>query len=318
MTLASAPGKIILFGEHAVVSGAVALGGAVDLRARAIIEDLPGSLLISANNLILSGFSLDKISDQITSDETYAIRYVLATLRKYDAKDISIKIESQIPLAAGMGSSAAVIVATVAALNSHLGLGLDTEDIAKDSHKIEKEVQQGLASRMDTGLATYGGHLLVSSGGIEPIVLPSLEIVVGDTGIPHDTRVLVEKVQELKERYPDTVGSIFKVIGAISASSVPLIREGRLQELGELMNVNHGLLEALGVGCRELSELVYAARGAGQALGAKLTGAGGGGCMIALPEPEQGESLMVALQRAGGMAYSVKTGCEGVRIEESK
>ena len=81
------------------------------------------------------------------------------------------------------------------------------------------------------------------------------------------------------------------------------------------MNINHGLLESLGVGTRELSELVYAARNAGGAYGAKLTGAGGGGCMIALPKPGPRDALMAALRQARGSAFAVKTGCEGVRQE---
>jgi mevalonate kinase len=82
------------------------------------------------------------------------------------------------------------------------------------------------------------------------------------------------------------------------------------------MNINHGLLEALGVGTRELSELVYAARGAGGALGAKITGAGGGGCMIALPSPGSNASLITAITQACGRAFLVRTGCDGVRLEE--
>ncbi|VVB72497.1 Mevalonate kinase [uncultured archaeon] len=318
MTSASAPGKVILFGEHAVVSGAAALGGAVDLRAKVTVEDLPGSLTISADDLILRGFSLDLVSGRIASAEALnAVRYVRAALQEFEARDLRVKIESEIPLAAGMGSSAAIVVATVAALNMHLGLALGTKDIAQISHMIEKKVQQGYGSPMDTALATFGGYLLVSTS-VMPIDLPALDIVVGYTGIPHDTRSEVEKVQSLLARYPDIVAPIFQAIGSISARSVPLIRDRKLLELGELMNVNHGLLEAVGVGSRELSELVYAARGAGNAIGAKLTGAGGGGCMIALPGPAGAEALMVALRQAKGLAYSVKTGCEGMRMEVGK
>jgi mevalonate kinase len=123
-------------------------------------------------------------------------------------------------------------------------------------------------------------------------------------------------VQDLKKRYSDLVDPIFQAIGAISERAVSLILEQNLVELGRLMNVNHGLLGALGVSTRELAELVYAARGAGGALGAKLTGAGGGGCMIALPGSAGIDALMVALRQARGDAFSVVTGCEGVRLED--
>jgi mevalonate kinase len=163
-------------------------------------------------------------------------------------------------------------------------------------------------------LATYGGYQRIADDN-QRLDLPPLEMVVGYTRLPHDTFSLVEKVQLLKERYPDLVGPIFQAIGAISERAAPLIREQRLKDLGELMDINHGLLEALGVGSRELSELVYAARNTGGALGAKLTGAGGGGCMIALPGMAGKDALLVALRQARGMAFAAMMGCEGVRLE---
>lgn len=315
MTTASAPGKIILFGEHAVVSGTAALGGAVDLRARATVEDLPGRLLIETDDLSLQGFSFDPGSGQISSaSATYATRYVSAAVRELEARDVRIRIESDIPPAAGMGSSASIVVATVAALNGHLGLGLSEREIAQLSYRIERGVQKGRGSPMDTALATYGGYQRIADGN-QPLDLPLLEVMVGYTRVPHDTFSLVERVQLLKERYPDLVEPIFQAIGAITERALPLVREMNLDELGGLMDINHGLLEALGVSSRELSELVYAARGAGGALGAKLTGAGGGGCMIALPGIEGKDALMVALRQARGVAFPAMMGGEGVRLE---
>jgi mevalonate kinase len=315
MTTASAPGKIILFGEHAVVSGVTAIGGAIDLRAKAVLQDLPGKVLIETEDLALQGFSIDLLTGQlISSSAAHATRYVSAALREFEAKDLSIKIESDIPLAAGLGSSAAIVVATVAALNGHLDLGLSQEEIASTAYRIEKRVQNGRGSPMDTALASFGGYCRVTRE-VKPLHLPPLEIIVGYTKLPHNTFSEVEKVQSLKERYPDAVDPIFQAIGALSTQAVPFIREQNLEGLGELMNINQGLLEALGVGTRELCELVYAARNAGGAFGAKLTGAGGGGCMIALPKPGLRDALMVALRQARGLPFAVKVGCEGVRLE---
>jgi mevalonate kinase len=315
LTMASAPGKVILFGEHAVVSGVPALGSAIDLRVKVAVENLPGRTEVEVRNLMLEGFSVDLVTGQVKSAAAVsAVRYISAVLKKFDAKDLLIRIESDIPPAAGLGSSAAIVVATLAALNSHLDMDLSRDEIAVQAHMIEKAVQQGLGSPMDTALATYGGYLQVSDKAM-PIDLPELEVVVGYTERSHDTRSEVEKVQRLCALYPDIVEPIFDAIGAISARAVPLIREGRLDELGALMNVNEGLLEAVGVCTRELSELVYAALGAGGALGAKLTGAGGGGCMIALPSPGNWAALVTALEQARGRAFLVRTGCEGVRME---
>jgi mevalonate kinase len=313
LTLASAPGKVILFGEHAVVSGIPALGSSVDLRARAIVEDLPGGLEIETN-LPLKGFTLDLLAGQLSSKEAlHAARYVSAVLEELGANDLRIKVESDIPPGAGLGSSAAIVVATLAALSEHLGLGLSRSEIASLAHRIEKKVQKGLGSPMDTSLATFGGYMQVSSR-VQEIDLPPLALVVGHTGVSHDTRAEIEKVQSLRSRHPDIIDPIFEAIGLIAERAVSMIKELKLAELGELMNINHGLLEALGVSTRELSELVYAARGAGGALGAKLTGAGGGGCIIALAGPQGATALEIALRQAGAQVFHARTGSEGVRL----
>jgi mevalonate kinase len=291
------------------------LGSAINLRARATIEALPGRIEVDARDLMLKGFSIDLRTGRISSDGAMnAVRYVSAVLCEFGADDLRVKVESEIPPAAGLGSSAAIVVATMSALNRHMSIGLTRDDIASQAYKIEKNVQLGMASQMDTALATYGGYLQVG-GDVRKVDLPELEMIVGYTERSHDTRKEVQKVQELLKLYPDIVGQIFGAIGAISTRAIPLIREGKLQELGRLMNMNHGLLEAMGVGTRELNDLVYAARGAGSALGAKLTGAGGGGCMIALTRGEGASAIAVAISQAHGRAFPIKTGCEGVRLE---
>jgi mevalonate kinase len=270
---------------------------------------------VEAGDLSIAGFSVDLATGIVSSPDALAsVRYVSAVLQEFDASDLRIKIESDIPPASGLGSSAAIVVATLAALSHHLGLGLSIDEIALQSHRIEKTVQQGLGSPTDTALATYGGYLLVSDG-VKRISLPEMEMAVGYTKRPHDTRAEVEKVQSLCRRYPEVIGPIFQAIGNITSRAVPLIKEQRLEELGRIMNINHGLLEALGVGTRELSDLVYAARGAGGALGAKITGAGGGGCMIALSSPGNRIALVTAISQACGRAFLVRTGCDGVRLE---
>jgi mevalonate kinase len=315
LTTASAPGKIILFGEHAVVSGATALGGAIDLRAKISVRDLPGSVLIKTEDLTLQGFSFDLTSGRLTCPQaTHATRYISAVLKEFDVRDVQVCVESRLPTAAGLGSSASIVVATVAAVSRHQGQCLSLKEIAETSYRLEKKVQQGLGSPMDTALATYGGYLQISQD-IRPLDLPPMKMVVGYTKLPHDTKSEVKKVQELKKRHSDLVDRIFQAIGALSEKAVPLIREQNIAELGLLMNINHGLLASIGVSSRELEELVYAARGAGGALGAKLTGAGGGGCMIALPGAEGAEPIIVALRQARGIPFKVQTGCEGVRLE---
>jgi len=300
------------------------LGAAVDLRVRASIEDLPGRLEISAPDLwmTLEGITLDPLTGAVLTKDVsegavHATRYVSAVLKEFGARDLRITVESEIPPASGLGSSASVIVATLGALSRHLELDLSADEIAKEAHKIEKSVQEGHGSPTDTALATFGGYQLVE-GSARSIDLPEIKLVVGFSGRPHDTRAEVEKVQSFRAKYPEIVDPIFRAIGKISKRAPDCIRERRLEDLGGLLNANHGLLESIGVGTRELSELVYASRGAGRAFGAKLTGAGGGGCMIALPrtDPEDVLRVMTAITQARGEPFSVVTGCQGLRLED--
>ncbi|MGD9564948.1 MAG: mevalonate kinase [Methanothrix sp.] len=316
---------MILFGEHAVVSGAAALGAAVDLRVRAGIEDLPGRVEISAPDLrvTLAGIAVDPFSGAILGNSikegaVHATRYISAVLKEFGARDLRVTVVSEVPPASGLGSSASVVVATLGALSRHLSLDLSLDEIADEAHRIEKSVQNGLGSPMDTALATFGGYQIVE-GSAKLIDLPEMRLVVGFTGRPHDTRAEVEKVQSFGARYPEIVDPIFRAIGEISTRAVGCIRDGSLEELGRLFDANHGLLESIGVGTRELSELVYASRGAGRAFGAKITGAGGGGCMIALPGPgpENVLRVMTAIAQARGEPFSVVTGCPGLRLEDS-
>jgi mevalonate kinase len=315
---------VILFGEHAVVSGAAALGAAVDLRVRATVEDLPGRLEISAPDLrvTLEGISIDPLSAAVLTEEvrrraSHATRYVSAVLKEFGAKDLRVTLESEIPSASGLGSSASVVVATLGALSRHLALDLSIDDIAEEAYWIERQVQDGLGSPTDTALAARGGYQFVE-GSARPMDLPEIRLVVGFTGRSHDTRAEVEKVQRFRSRYPEFVDPIFRAMGEISRLAPGCIRDGSLEELGGMLNANHGLLEAIGVGTRELSELVYASRGAGRAFGAKLTGAGGGGCMIALPRPDPENVLrtMTSISQARGVPFSVVTGCQGLRVED--
>jgi mevalonate kinase len=286
-----------------------------------IVKEDPGSLDIYIKNFMLNieGFSVDVLTGKVklkegANEALLATRYVSAILSEFDVKDVCIQTESDIPPASGLGSSAAIVVATIGALNKFFEWGFSKEEIASESHRIEKRVQDGLGSPMDTALATYGGYKLVSSK-VEPIDLPNMEIVVGYTGKPHNTRLEVEKVQNLRNCYPEVIEPIFRAIGAISEKAIHSIREGRIKEVGRLMNINQGLLEAMGVSTGELNELIYAARGSGNALGAKLTGAGGGGCMISLSSPGGVHNLIKSIEQAHGRAFCITTGCDGLKVE---
>ncbi|NMC58468.1 MAG: mevalonate kinase, partial [Candidatus Methanofastidiosa archaeon] len=224
-----------------------------------------------------------------------------------------ISIRSDIPVGAGLGSSAAVVVPTLKLLSELLEMNLTNEDIARMGKDVELEVQ-GSSSGIDPAVSALGGGLYFKKGKIERFKAPQLPIIVGYTGEKGSTKILLEKVKTLKDEYPEIVEDIMDAMEDIADKGRKILSEnGDLKELGALMNINNGLLEAIGVSTKELSELVFASRISG-ALGAKITGAGGGGCMYALV-PDNQKEVETAIKIAGGIPIKTKTTDEGVRVE---
>jgi mevalonate kinase len=165
-------------------------------------------------------------------------------------------------------------------------------------HEIEIKVQ-GEASPTDTYVSTFGGVVTIPER--RKLKTPDCGIVVGDTGVFSSTKELVANVRKLRESYPELIEPLMASIGKISRIGENLVLSGDYASIGRLMNVNQGLLDALGVNILELSQLIYSARAAG-AFGAKITGAGGGGCMVALAEPQKCTQVAEAIANAGGKA----------------
>jgi mevalonate kinase len=169
---------------------------------------------------------------------------------------------------------------------------------------------QGAASPTDTFVSTFGGVVEIPSR--KRLDILDCGIVIGNTNkgaTPKKTAKLVKQVAALKEEYPEVINPIIKTIGSFAKKGELLVSEKDYASLGKLMNVNHGLLDALGVGTPELSALVYAARSAG-AFGAKITGAGGGGCMVALADSPR--NVASAIEKAGGRAIMTRVTADGV------
>jgi mevalonate kinase len=222
-----------------------------------------------------------------------------------------ITIESDIPLGAGLGSSAAVAVAAIDAGTRALGVELAPEEIAERAYQVEAAVQDGEASRADTFCSTMGGAVRVEGDDCRSIPdVGKLPFVVGYDGGAGDTGALVAGVRELRDRYGFAADTV-EAIGDIVRDGEEALDSGDIETIGELMDFNHGLLSALGVSARSLETMVWAARDAG-ALGAKLTGAGGGGCVVAL---DPSDDTLTALEYTPGCseAFRAALDTEGVR-----
>ncbi|WP_174589968.1 mevalonate kinase [Methanocella conradii] len=299
MTICSAPGKVFLFGEHAVVYGKRAIACAIDLRTEVEVSRGGNGIHIH------SAFKDDP-------DKNPYIKMAIKKVQQYvDIKNLSVRVSSTIPIASGLGSSAAVTVATIGALNEEFQVGLKKEEIALMAYQTEIEVQ-GAASPTDTFVSTMGGTVIVPDRKVLPPI--SCGIVVGHTGISKSTARMVARVRALKEKYPDVIGGIMDSIGCISVRGEDLIKKNDYRSIGELMNVNQGLLDALGITIPELSLQIHAARQHG-AYGAKVTGAGGGGCMVAICDEKKCKEIATAIGRSYGDSFITRSTSEGLIIK---
>ena len=226
----------------------------------------------------------------------------------------SVYINSQIPSSSGLGSSAAVTVATLSAINDEFKMNRTREDIANMAFEIEKKVQKGRASPTDTTVSTYGGIVLISGGSRRRLPPQNMHLVIGDSLISHSTARLVEQVAELKKNHPNIVDPVLDAIEGVSMSAIHYLSNPR--ELGRYMNMNHALLEVLGVGHPQLAKMVLAARNAG-AFGAKITGAGGGGCMVAVCPKQLKNRVAGAIEACEARAIVTGIDTEGVRKEKN-
>jgi len=350
---ASVPAKVILFGEHFVVYGKRALATAINRRLTVDVSSREKKgYHVKIENIPTFGIEMDLEVGKEDRDEkgkallykdyenaTKAIAYVRESIRYLEERygigegGVEVEIKSQIPLSAGLGSSAATCVATIAALKEYFGVSSDLEGIREDAHRIEKAVQ-GDASPVDTAISTYGGYVSVEKGEVRRLRLAGLNLIVGCvSSIPLSMGIDTKKVSELSLKTKKIVAEvkgrkgifksifdcIFDAADEITVQAIRAIEDGDFIKLGVLMNINHGLLDAIGVVPRRLSELVKMSQASG-ALGAKVTGAGGleeiggVGSVLVLPG-ESGERIKTAMEIAGALGMDVKTGGEGLKID---
>lgn len=257
MVLVSAPGKIILFGEHSVVYGGCAIGFAINKR---IFVDIN-----KANNKVV--YPNDYIK------ETVELLYKITKIR--DLYNFDIRIEkSEIPIGRGLGSSAAMVVSTIVGLNEELNLGLDNNVIPIIGKEVEKNIQ-GFASGFDPMVSYYGGSIFYKIGmkkDLNPDIFPKFYIM--DTGITSYTKDMVKNVAVMKKKYKNIVENIFDNIDRICYYAVDNL--GNKEIISELMNINQGFLYSIGVSSPETEQVISDLKINKGAIGSKITGAGNG------------------------------------------
>jgi len=283
----SAPGKVFLFGEHAVVYGKP--GIAMAIRPRVFVTVKKSRYMPRTKS-----------------------SYIDSCFEVMDAKG-SVYVNSQIPSSSGLGSSAAVTVATLSAINDEFRLEKSREEIAELAFSIEKKVQKGRASPTDTTVVAFGGIVLITGTNRRRLPPHDLSIVVGDSQTSHSTSEMVARVADLKAKSPAIVDPVLAAIEGVTLTAIHHL--GNPKETGRYLDMNNALLEVLGVGHPKLTRMILAARNAG-AFGAKITGAGGGGCMVALSPKHAKGRIAKAIE--GCDARAIITGIDTVGARKER
>jgi mevalonate kinase len=305
-------GKTILFGEHFVVHGVPGIASAVDSAAEAEVKKAQKGINVTDERSGAKGYAEKKKLQQLES-----IERMLAAMHM-DPKKVAIDIwlGGNLPGFSGLGASAASSVAIARAIAEEFNLDLSDERINDIAYEAEK-AYAGNPSGIDNTAATFGGliwfkkNLGGGSNTIEQLgIREPVEIVIGNTGIVANTKAMVAGVAERKKQNPEKYGAIFGQAEKLAYEGRKALEEFDLQKVGELMNENHRLLQEIEVSCKELDYLVDLAREQG-AFGAKMTGGGGGGCMVALtPGKDLQEAVAAAMEDEGFKVLRTKIGIQ--------
>ena len=300
----AACGKIILLGEHAVVYGRPAIALPIPLAVEAAIRKGGDGI-----NVVIPRWGVEQ-KVRITNPGFTGIIAQLLEQLDLDEENMTIEVFPHIPRAMGLGGSSALAVAIIRAIDQAYKLGLKDGRINELAFECEKAAH-GTPSGVDNTVATYGSPLYYQRRDEQPLFSTlklgqPLELVIGMTGKESLTADTVARVRASWQQYPERYETIFDQIGHLTMSASDAVKSGQLNELGELMNLCHGYLNALQLSTPELEEMIHVARQNG-AVGAKLTGGGGGGSMIALC-PDSSAPVKAAIDAAGYRTLAITLG----------
>jgi len=299
----AAPSKLILLGEHAVVYGHPALAvplSSPSAHAGIALQAGKAQVELVDFDIVWTPFT-DGMTAEVIRPFARLLRHFGSELPELPDRGWRLEVRSTIPIGCGLGSGASTAAAALSALCRANGIGLSPEESSRLVFEIEK-IHHGTPSGVDNTVICLNTPVLFHKGSPPlQVARPKvpLHIVVADTGIRHKTIEVVSGVAARRAREPQVYDPLIAAIGETAAQGADAFSRGSAPELGKLMDKNQGLLEMIGVSSPELEKLIAAARGAG-ALGAKLSGAGMGGCMAALaPDPESAARIREALAKAG-------------------
>lgn len=307
-----APAKIILFGEHFVVKGKPAIATAVNLYVKTCIYEEDRKYLFESKQL---GIKCD-LSRKNVPREIIQFKKIYEIIREKTDIDKGFRIimESEIPIASGMGSSAASAVSFTHALLTYYGIKPELELVNKIAYEAEKIIH-GKPSGIDNTISVYGGIIYYKRGKFTKIKTmwpDNLYLTIIDTGIKRNTGEIVYEVLKLYDKYTDILEPIYNAAEALVDKALDLIKSRKYEDLGPLININHGLLVALGLSTYEIDMVINELKKIG-VIGAKISGAGRGGIVFGLYIGEDIHSRIKSIEGKGLRTYIVKPINEGVK-----
>ncbi|MGE0242933.1 MAG: mevalonate kinase [Nitrososphaeraceae archaeon] len=324
MNIASAPAKIILFGEHFVVYDQPIILASINKRIKIeskIILDYGNTITIETNNLGKKTYQLSILNNNQKKnhqDFFYPIIYILKKIINDNNKKttgIEIRIDSEIPYGVGLGSSAALTVAAVSSINSLYNKYKNKKEVLELAIETERIIHNN-SSGADCVISMYGG-LMYYQKNKEIRKLKhndKLNFIIINSGVKHSTGKLVSIVQQYRQNNFELFIKLSKIGAHICENAVEELERGNITNLGKLMNENQSLLEQIGVSNKQISKIVECSLNYG-AIGSKLTGAGGGGCVLSLVHKEDKESFLTNMRKSGYDCFDIVIENKGAIVE---
>ena len=308
-SIASAPGKVILFGEHFVVYGVKAILCSINKRVTVTAEKT-SERKISINSKI---GKLELEPDKPISEINSPLKpfYYLAN-KAVENKDtgIHIQIDSEIPLGAGLGSSSACCVAGAAAIFKLFG-NISREEVLKRAIEAERTIFEN-TSGADCTVCTYGGIMEYDKNkGFKKIEYePNFQLVIINSNIEHSTQSMVSKVKEFENKNKEEFSKLSNLESKLVEDVLKLVKENKIQEIGQKMNQNQEYLENIGISNKELTKMIKI--GQESSFGAKITGSGGGGCIFALTNESNLQNILKKFKDNNYECFSTKIDFKGL------
>ena len=306
---ASAPGKVILFGEHFVVYGVKAILCSIDKRVTVTAEKT-NERKISINSKI---GKLDLEPDKSIFEINSPLKpfYYLANIAiKNENSGIHIEIDSEIPLGAGLGSSSACCVAGAAAIFKLFG-EISKEKILEYAIEAERTIFEN-TSGADCTVCTYGGIMEYDkNNGFKKIEdEPNFQLVIANSNIEHSTQSMVSNVKEFENKNKEKFSELSELESKLVEDVLELVKENKIGEIGEKINQNQKYLETIGISNNELAKMIKT--GQESSFGAKITGSGGGGCIFALTNESNLQKVLKKFKDSNYECFSSKIDFKGL------